>query len=98
MNLKILILSSMLIASSHAHGAIGCMDNSERLQKTGDSKSYHYVACTCPCQRYKQIADRNKCSKCNHFHDTQPYIIISGKKNAPSSKTTAHVHATNCKI
>lgn len=80
----LLILSSMLLACPQANGEIGCIDNSEHLECSGDSKDYHYVACNCPCQRYTQIADRNKCTKCNHFHDIKPYIIISKADSARS--------------
>lgn len=76
---KIFLCTFSIIATS-IQARIGCMDNSNHLEKFGDTKSYHYVACTCPCQRYKQLADRNTCTKCGHYHDNSPFIIIHAPK------------------
>jgi hypothetical protein len=81
---KLICILFSLLLCQQIHPRIGCMDNSEKLQKKGDSKSYHYVACTCPCERYRQLSDRNKCTKCNHFHDAVPYVIISTKNSNQS--------------
>lgn len=100
MKTGILIVSSLFTIWTNMYGEIGCMDNSERLKKSGDPKSYHYVACTCPCSRYKQIADRSKCTKCNHFHDIKPYVIISDKNqnNAENSFNSPRIRLTDCRI
>jgi hypothetical protein len=77
---KVILSCLALMGNVPMQGQIGCIDNSEHLQKSGDAKQYHYVSCNCPCDRYTQIADRNKCTKCNHYHDIKPYIIISRSK------------------
>lgn len=32
-----------------------------------DSKDYHYVQCTCPCEQHKIINRRGRCVECRHF-------------------------------
>lgn len=68
----------ILAATWHLRGEIGCLDNSWYLQKKYDAKEYHPVKCSCPCQKaYKIYRDRNRCSKCMHFRDARPLIIVS---------------------
>ena len=44
-----------------------------------DYKQYHYVACTCPCERYCQSIKRGICERCSH--PKKPCGIIQIKKN-----------------
>ena len=80
----ILLLSSMILASIQMHGQTGCIDNSKHLEEI-DHKDLHFVSCNCDCKRYPQLADRNKCTKCGHFHDIEPYIIVSRVDSARST-------------
>src|ERR1700722_11180604 len=76
----ITIVLIMSLASTHIKARVGCLDNSWHLEKTVDDKSYHYVECNCPCEkRYVQLANRGRCTKCRHFHDAQPMIVISAQ-------------------
>lgn len=47
----------------------GCMDNSKHLDTRDgyDYKKYHYVFCTCPCDRYFHSDDRGLCEQCMHY-------------------------------
>ena len=76
----------MLISNAILQAKVGCMDNSWHLQKKYDAKEYHYVACNCPCT--STIANRNQCLCCNHYHDAQPWIIITSSTQDPSLKRT----------
>ncbi|HSW73612.1 MAG TPA: hypothetical protein VLG71_00485 [Candidatus Limnocylindria bacterium] len=68
----------ILLATWHLRASIGCLDNSWHLQKRYDSKEYHPVKCTCACEKeHKIYHDRNRCSKCMHFHDAKPVMVIS---------------------
>lgn len=70
---------------------IGCMDNSNHLQQSYDHKTYHYVACDCPCKQYKHYFDKGyRCSKCQHAHDPKIMEAVratynSTAENYPSS-------------
>jgi len=69
----------MLCMTTPLTAAPGCMSQSEKLQRY-DNKDYHYVRCNCPCaQRYKMLADRGMCTRCFHFRDPQPEIIINAR-------------------
>lgn len=52
---------------------IGCMEKG-RHGKTHDGYDYktlHYVACSCPCKKYRHMARKNKCAKCGHYTDSR---------------------------
>lgn len=59
----------------HLKASNTCMDTSWHLEKRFDYKEYHKVSCNCPCWKYKELADRNRCSKCLHFHKPEPYGV-----------------------
>ncbi len=82
----------MFLLTMHTlNGAPGCMSQSQKLQRY-DTKDYHYVHCNCPCaKRYKVLADRGKCTRCFHFRDAQPKIII----NAHDVEIAAAMASTN---
>lgn len=62
--LCVLLISLPLVIVS----APGCQDNSLHLERgTIDYKQWHYVACTCPCDKY-QLRPDNRCSECEHLH------------------------------
>lgn len=61
--MKKILLSIFMIMEASA--AIGCMDKSYHMQKSGDIKEFHYVSCSCPCKYTK--AYRGKCTRCNHY-------------------------------
>lgn len=65
-------------------GAPGCMDNSYHLTKMFDYKGYHYVPCNCPCEKqYKILADRGKCSKCQHYRDPHYSSMLENTTDTP---------------
>lgn len=61
--------------------ASDCLDNSWYMEREIDLKEYHHVQCNCPCGKYTRsemfniLADRNRCFKCGHFHDSRPLPI-----------------------
>ena len=62
--LMLLCLQSILIKTE-----VGCLDNSKHLDTWDgpDYKKYHYVDCTCHCDRYKHSYDRGLCMICMHY-------------------------------
>ena len=63
--------------------APGCQDNSLHLERgTIDYKQWHYVACTCPCDKY-QLRPDNRCSECEHLHTA---IQLFHPEETPSTK------------
>ena len=67
------------------NGQLGCIDNSYHLKKRFDTKQYHYVACSCPCEQYAHVSNRNKCLKCGHYHAKLPPIYVN-PKHLPDKK------------
>ena len=81
-SLYLLITILTLCPAPLMRAETGCIDNSWHLAKAYDAKEYHLVRnCTCPCSRYSQSDDRGKCSKCKHFRDPRPFIIIEPSKD-----------------
>ena len=79
---NILLITLLFMASQPIFASIGCMDNSWHLKKSPDYKTYHYVKCNCPCERYTLMENRGKCLRCGHFHNPQDINwIIESKKN-----------------
>lgn len=76
------LLLGICASSPLLHAKIGCMDNSWHLQKKYDSKEYHYVACDCPCT--DTIANRNQCPCCDHYHDAEPWVMITSDHKNPA--------------
>lgn len=70
--LPVVIITLIVIINAYLHlnAAAGCLDNSWHMKKFPDFKEYHAVQCNCPCWKYKQLADRNKCVKCLHYHNS----------------------------
>lgn len=88
------ILIVILINPIPITAQVGCIDNKEPLG-TYDNKTYHYVACNCPCDAYRAkglgCADRNKCIECGHFHYPRPtYFINPG--SAPKNKEFSSIN------
>jgi len=79
-NSTLLLLFMVVISALHTsrlNGRVGCMDNSWHLKKAYDDKTYHYVYCTCPCEkRYEQSPNRRKCWKCRHYHEPQSIEMV----------------------
>jgi hypothetical protein len=70
-------VTCMLLVHVYLGAEIGCMDNSYHLQQENDTKTYHYVGCTCPCKRYKHYFYKGwYCSQCKHAHDPQLANIV----------------------
>lgn len=97
--LPVVIITLIVIINAYLHlnAAAGCLDNSWHMEKFPDFKEYHAVQCNCPCWKYKQLADRNKCVKCLHYHDTttpneqkfksgnyMPHIAVTQIKKNPT--------------
>jgi len=55
--------------TTNLQAVIGCLDNSYHGEKRNDFKNYHGTACNCQCWKHKWSPDRNKCTKCGHYHD-----------------------------
>ena len=51
-----------------------CMDNSEHLAQSYDSKEWHSAECDCDCQ--KQPIKGGKCIECGHLQEARPFTII----------------------
>lgn len=67
-NIGITFLILFLSVPVGIFSAPGCQDNSKHLERgTIDYKQWHYVACTCPCDKY-QLRPDNRCSECEHLH------------------------------
>lgn len=65
------------------HPEIGCMDNSYHTQQAYDHKTYHYVACDCPCKQYKHYYYKGyRCTKCEHAHDPKLVEFVRKSYNA----------------
>ncbi len=66
---KIIALTIILLKILTARAEFGCMDNSKHtcIADGYDYKKYHYVCCTCPCDRYAHSFDRGRCEICLHF-------------------------------
>ncbi len=74
--LKSVFFTFTLCGTATLIGQIGCMDKSKHLNEKYDYKTYHYVHCTCDCQRYAQSSDRGLCSECGHYHDPGSWEIV----------------------
>ena|SRR5580692_13027629 len=84
----------LLCLPTFASASIGCLDNSWHLTQKYDAKEYHPVGCTCPCEKaYKISADRGKCSRCEHYRDPQPFIIISDSSVAGNTRAAFNPQA-----
>lgn len=79
MNKKVGILYLCIMWASIGNAQIGCMDNSKHTNtKDGyDYKRYHYVRCTCPCDRYFQSFKRGRCERCLHYHAPKDIVEIT---------------------
>ena len=69
---------TLLLATGTSRAKLGCIDNSVHgdPKKRPDFKTYHYVSCSCPCDRYAQFDARSRCAKCRHFHAPERAIYI----------------------
>ena len=69
--LPVIVVSSLIVIINiylHLNASVGCLDNDWHMAKRYDYKNYHKVECNCPCWKYKQTNDRNKCTRCLHYH------------------------------
>ncbi len=67
-NLRMYVVIMFLGAPNAIFSAPGCQDNSRHLERgTIDYKQWHYVACSCPCDKY-QLRPDSRCSECEHLH------------------------------
>ena len=73
------ILLFLFLIGKSLQAKLGCIDNSfhHDVTKRPDFKTYHYVSCTCPCDRYAQFDARSRCTKCKHFHAPGRPIYIN---------------------
>ena len=69
MEAKILIAACLIMLAASVSARVGCMDNSKHTDTRDgyDYKNYHYVSCTCQCERYRWL-ERGRCLRCNHYH------------------------------
>ncbi len=70
-----LLIALMFCFAGYAQAEVGCMDNSYHGSTSYgyDYKSYHYVECYCPCQKFVQTMDRGYCLKCGHYRGILDY-------------------------
>lgn len=65
------------------NAATGCLDNSWHLKQSYDSKDYHLVSCSCPCEshtaKYRLFQARGQCPACKHYHDPRSFIIVTAQ-------------------
>jgi hypothetical protein len=59
----------ILLLAATLKAEVGCIDKSKHLDTWDgpDYKKYHYVDCTCPCDRYYHSYDRGLCEICMHY-------------------------------
>lgn len=76
--MKKLLLVFIVGSLSNIKAEIGCMDNSKYMDLSDgyDYKTYHYVYCTCPCNRYAQSFHRGLCEQCLHFRSPKDLIVV----------------------
>jgi hypothetical protein len=78
--LAVVIAIFLLTAAPWLMGKTGCMSKSWNLTQKFDNKSYHYVSCSCPCDRYKSqgfyAQKKHQCLECGHQHDPQTVLIL----------------------
>lgn len=69
MKKELLLLIIMFTNTFALKAEVGCIDNSKHLDTWDgpDYKKYHYVDCTCPCDRYYHSYDRGLCEICMHY-------------------------------
>jgi hypothetical protein len=73
-----------VLLNSRLYSAPGCMDNSRHLTQLNDNKEYHFVRCSCPCN--KRIAHQNRCIDCRHAHNPEPVEILSNAQPITSAQ------------
>lgn len=91
MHKYVLSIATLCLFSWMLKAQIGCMDNSQHLQESYDTKTYHYVSCNCPCYKYQQFMYKGLgCTKCKHRHDRLNFMQNSGEVSAysPDKKET----------
>ncbi|CDK31061.1 hypothetical protein [Candidatus Babela massiliensis] len=78
LSISLLLLSNNFIIISNED----CLDNSKHTNTCDgyDYKDYHKVKCYCPCDRYPQLFERGKCTKCGHYRAPKPLFKIINKK------------------
>ncbi|MCL4361018.1 hypothetical protein M1446_01520 [Candidatus Dependentiae bacterium] len=76
--MKLNILFLIICYFNFANSKIGCMDKSYHLDRSNgfDYKTYHYVKCSCPCNKYPKTDDY-RCIQCRHFHEPSETIFIT---------------------
>ena len=81
LTILLLLLSAMPLLAKP-----GCMSKSQQLQQKFDTKAYHYVSCSCPCDSYRSkglyLQKRNTCLQCQHQHDPRPVLILNSIPHA----------------
>ena len=96
---KYIMMMLLFLVSQPTAASIGCMDNSWHLKKSPDYKTYHYVSCNCPCERYTLLENRGKCPRCGHFHNPQVIDwIISSKKDTQLSVKNFTVYFNSAQL
>lgn len=88
-------LISILLMYQGLHAAVGCMDNSYHADPCVryDYKNYHYVCCSCRCDRYAHGLDRGKCRHCAHYRVPEPLKIkgMEFQRPLPSFKKKINI-------
>lgn len=86
----LILVSNLFVNVGYA--AIDCLSNkNEDINEWYDSKNYRLVKhvydgrvypCTCPCEKYGLLDDRGKCTRCGHYHEARPLVVIKTPKIA----------------
>lgn len=92
MNVKLVVMISLMGATGYLGAEYGCMAKSYHLTQLNDPKEYYYVTgpdggpCPCPCSRYcaeyRQPFFRGQCPVCGHYRIPRPFVIVETPKKA----------------
>jgi hypothetical protein len=69
MHLSLRHLIVMLCIQGIIFAAPSCVSQSCHLTCPNDPKEFHYVGCTCPCDKQYEIYANGRCSRCMHLQD-----------------------------
>lgn len=83
----LLLVTATLSMGATLQGSVGCMDNSQYLRQSFDTKAYHYVTCDCKCRSH--APGSNRCARCGHINvpQEQEYVATHVDAQRPARST-----------
>jgi hypothetical protein len=81
MKYSLIVLCTLFISPLHA--GVNCMESSENLTKSYDTKALHLTACNCPCTTIRN----GRCVECTHLQDAHEYTIINSHDKQTHNRT-----------